>query len=169
MKKIIFILGACLIISQAFVGTSQAQAKPAQTSVLVLKNMSTMLCFENEHISSKAISNFNKSYKGIDNAQWFETKQGGSVCRFVVKDEVNRAYYDKKGNWQYTISDYTEKELPEDVRRQVKSTYYDYNISFAQKIDMAIASKIVYLVQVRNEKDFKTVRVCDGEMDDWEN
>jgi hypothetical protein len=128
--------------------------------------MSTMLCFDNEHISSKAVSNFNKSHKGIGDEQWFETKEGGSVCRFVDNNGVNRAYYNKKGNWQYTISDYTEKELPEDIRRQVKSTYYDYDISFAQKIDMVMASKLVYLVQIQHEKDFKVVRVCEGEMED---
>jgi hypothetical protein len=165
MKKMVLVFVVGFVAALTFVHASYAQNKPLMSAVLMLKNPGAINRATDERINSRAIINFNKSYKGVNDAQWFEIKEGGSMCRFTDKNNLNRAYYDRKGNWRYTVTEYTEEKLPQDIRRRVKTTYYDYNISFAEKIDMVRDDKIVYLVQIQDEKSIKMLGICEDEME----
>src|SRR5882672_10575884 len=102
-----------------------------------LKTIDTSLIGSNyQHINPKAIRDFIKYYKGSSDAEWSQLKDGRIVCRFVVDNTINRAYYDNKGNSQYTVASYTEDKLPGDIRNMVKSVYYDYAITYVNEIDM---------------------------------
>jgi len=48
----------------------------------------------------------------------------------------------------------------------VKSNYYDYSIFLVQEVK--VGDKTAYLVKIEDEKSFKTIRVVDGEMDEYE-
>jgi hypothetical protein len=64
---------------------------------------------------------------------------------------------------KFTISYYDEKKLPDEIRSIVKSTYYDYSITCVEEIH--IDSKIIYIVHMQDDKTWKNVRICDGEME----
>jgi hypothetical protein len=70
--------------------------------------------------------------------------------------------YDKKGHWVYSILTYGEDRLPEDVRRLVKSNYYDFNIDWVKEVNEAQTT--VYVAHMENAKSWKEVAVQDGEM-----
>ena len=94
--------------------------------------------------------------------KWYPLPNG-FLAEFVEKNVQVRAFYDKKGNWVYTIRQYTEKELPSEVRAQVKQTYYDDMIGVVKEVIQA--GYTVYLIHIENEARWKTIRIRDGEMD----
>jgi hypothetical protein len=76
-----------------------------------------------------------------------------------------RALYDERGGWLTTIAGYTEEHLPEAVRREVRSTYYDYAILFVNEISMS-GKPVSYVVQIQDKKTIRILRVVDGEMEE---
>ena len=72
--------------------------------------------------------------------------------------------YNRIGDWQYTIVNYDEKKLPEDIRAMVKSTYYDYAITQVEEIVQQIQNEPSYLIHMKDDKTWKNVLVCNGEM-----
>lgn len=119
-------------------------------------------------INFKAVSDFKNTYKDISDETW-EVKKDGYVARFVSNSVRTLNYYDKKGRWLHRILCYDETKLPKQVRALVKLNYYDYSITSVQEINMKrINGDPVYLVYLKyNYNDaFKTVRVCDGEMEE---
>ena len=112
-------------------------------------------------ISKKAIRNFKAEFGKADATKWYQLSNG-FAAHFTVNNIQNRSYYDQKGNWLYSTQYYDEKKLPADIRKIVKSTYYDFSISGVQEI--RVADKIIYLVHIKDETNLKTIRVCDGDM-----
>ena len=117
------------------------------------------------NVSNRALKDFTKSFKGAENVSWFAMKDGFIAC-FKEDGVESKAYYDQKGRWTATIRTYKENKLPRDVRKQVKSTYYDYAIN--QINEVKVGEITAYLVRIEDEETFKTIRVIDGEMDVYE-
>jgi hypothetical protein len=112
-----------------------------------------------------AIRNFSRAYKDASNAEWQSLKEGGYVCRFTHNGVTKRAFYDERGGWLITIAGYTADHLPEDVRRQVRSVYYDYTILYIHELSVP-GRPVVYLVQVQDKKTIREVRIMEGEMEE---
>ncbi|HEY2349693.1 MAG TPA: hypothetical protein VGH64_11780, partial [Puia sp.] len=77
-------------------------------------------------LNTKAILNFNKTYKKIKEPQWSGTLEGGVVARFEFNKITNRIFYDRKGKWLGTISGYNEDKLPAGIIKLVNSNYHDF-------------------------------------------
>ena len=176
MKKIFLVIAAGFIPAMTLIGVAHAQnskntllirdAKFLQTPIAGspagVVNPEGKVSNNMINISSRAVRNFEKSYRGVTNAQWFEMKYGFTAS-FKLDGDVNRIYYDKRGNWIATIKCYDEKKMPHDVRATVKSIYYDYRITSVDEI--RTGDKIVYLVHMQDATTWKNVKVCDGEME----
>ena len=118
-------------------------------------------------INARALKEFSKTFKTAANASWYEMPGGkGYVAKFNQDGVETRVNYDHKGRWTGTILTYTEAHLPRDVRHMVKSNYYDYSIFLVQEVK--VGDKTAYLVKIEDEKSFETIRVVDGEMDEYE-
>ena len=113
-------------------------------------------------INSRAIKDFKKSFKLPAAEQWFKI-ENGFIVKFIKDDIQHRVDYDSKGNWKATTRYYSEKQLPKEVRSQVKSVYYDYTITSVQ--ELTFPEHHVYLVNMEDEKTILIIRICDGEMD----
>jgi hypothetical protein len=117
------------------------------------------------NVHTRALKDFGKNYKDAAKANWIRIQDG-----FVAKvKEVGvdiKVYYDRKGRWNATIRTYDEGKLPKDIRKIVKSTYYDYSIT--QINEVTVGDKTAYLVRVEDQETFKTIRIIDGEMDVYE-
>ena len=126
-----------------------------------------VLLINTADINARALKEFSKAFKTATNASWYEIPGGsGFVAKFKQDGIDTRVNYDRKGRWTGTILTYTEAHLPKDVRHMVKSNYYDYNIFLVQEVK--VGDKTAYLVKIEDEKTFKTIRVVDGEMDEFE-
>lgn len=113
------------------------------------------------NVSAKAIKDFTKNYKA--QPFWSNSANGGQTASFVESGIENSVYYDKKGHWICNIKRYDESKLSKEIRRVVKPVYYDYQINGVAEI--ILPGKIIHLLYVQDAHNFKTVRVCDGEMD----
>ena len=114
-------------------------------------------------INNRAIKDFKKSFKSPSEESWYNLDDGGFLVKFNLNGIKNRADYDKKGNWICTTRYYSEKELPKDVRAQVKSVYYDFSITTVEEI--TFPEHLVYIVHMQDETKWMNIRICDGEMD----
>ncbi|MGC4038317.1 MAG: hypothetical protein QM764_20305 [Chitinophagaceae bacterium] len=115
--------------------------------------------------TTRASRDFSSRFKNAGNAKWYEMKNG-LIAKFDENGKAIKAFYDRNGRWFYTIATYGESKLPVDVRKQVKSVYYDYTIDVV--IEVNVDDKTAYLVKMEDEKTLKTIRVVDGEMDVYE-
>lgn len=116
-------------------------------------------------VLEKATRNFSRDYKGAVAPEWEPLKEGGYVCRFILDGVPKKAFYDKKGNWLSTVAGYTERQMPKDVRRLVLTNYYDYSILYVHEVDMP-RRPAVYMVQVRDKRIIKVLRVTDQEVEE---
>jgi hypothetical protein len=114
------------------------------------------------NINSRAERDFSERFEAADKADWVEIKDG-FAAKFVNDGVDTRVFYDRKGRWFSTIRIYDQYSLPKDVRKQVRSTYYDYDIYMV--IEVTVGEKTAYLVKIQDEETMKTIRVLDGEMD----
>jgi len=117
------------------------------------------------NINVSAVRDFVKRFHDQDNARWFKLKDASLIVKFDRPDVGFRVAYSSKGSWVYTLQTYHEKQMPRDVRATVKSTYYDYSITQVEEIDHTDGAGIVYIVHVKDDASWKTLRVCNGEMD----
>ena len=114
-------------------------------------------------INEKALNDFKKHFRSINNEQWFNMKDG-FICYFKTNDVQNGVYYDQKGRWQYNLKVYDEEKLPVDIRAVVKSTYFDFAITIVDEIQN-VETKI-YIVHLEDKTTLKTLLVTkDGDMD----
>src|SRR5262249_36229714 len=94
--------------------------------------------------------------------KWYKLEDG-YLAEFSADDIKTSVLYDNRGWWKYSIRRYNESKLPADVRRIVKSTYFDYTITLIEEIN--VHEKVIYLVHIEDSKTLKNLRVCDGEME----
>jgi hypothetical protein len=93
--------------------------------------------------------------------QWYKSSRG-YVAEYVAGPVKGEFVYNQKGDWAYSILTYGEKQLPEEVRQEVRSTYYDYGITWVKEVDED--GVVVYVVHLEDEASWKEVAVQDGEM-----
>jgi len=62
---------------------------------------------------------------------------------------------------------YNENSLPYAVRNSIKSIYYDYKTT--DILELKVKNKTIYLVKITDTNTWKTVRVCNGDLEVLEN
>ena len=119
----------------------------------------------NSSLSTKALKDFNKTFKDAGNAAWSETNDG-FMAKFKKDDVETKVFYDRKGRWMANVRNYQEDKLPKEIRHMVKSNYYDYNIFLVQEV--TVGNKTAYLVKIEDKTSIKTIRITDDGMDEYE-
>jgi hypothetical protein len=74
------------------------------------------------------------------------------------------ALFSGRGTLIYTITYGSEKDLPADLRRAVKSEYYDYTMTIT--IELKQDNRDIWYVELDTPKDHITVRLEDGGMEE---
>lgn len=114
-------------------------------------------------INKRATDHFRKQFPTVSNPYWYKTNVG-YIASFKEDAVETKVAYNAKGKLHHTISYYGEKNLPRDVWENVKSVYYAYDI--LRVAEVHFANRIIYMMYVQNDKQLKTIRVCDGEMEE---
>jgi len=114
--------------------------------------------------TAKAFKNFSKNFKDADKAEWVETSDGYKA-EFTKEGIQTKVFYNRKGKWIASVRNYQEDKLPGDIRHRVKSNYYDYSIFYVQEI--TVGEKMAYLVKIEDKNSIKTIRLADGEMEEY--
>ena len=170
MRKF-FITVVCLTtFSATFKSSAQGVSAPQQNEVAVSSSAITFGQFKKPPdenpaaVSDRVYKNFNKQFAGVHQATWIENKRG-YVVRFTANGMQHHAYLTKQGYCKSIVRNYTEKELPEDVRHQVKSRYYDFAI--ANVTEVKHNQITAYLVTIADKTSWKILRLVAGEMEVW--
>jgi hypothetical protein len=72
--------------------------------------------------------------------------------------------FNKKGKWLQTRRQYDETKLERDVRAQVKSVYYDYNILLIEEVERSM-KPLTYYIYMEDPVSFKNLRIMEREME----
>ncbi len=116
-------------------------------------------------INVKAVKNFKRSYKDASNETWATTADGFTAS-FNAAGISNKIFYDTKGKWSGSLKGYTEDKMDADVRSIVKNSYAGYKINYVKEVETpASLGAPTYIVYIENNNSIKLVRVCNGDMD----
>jgi len=114
-------------------------------------------------LNLRALKGFNKMYKKVSDAKWYNSGRKGSMVHFSNDAARIVIFYDKSGQQISSIRYYSEKELPFEVRDRVKSKYYDFSIFLVTEV--TVGDITAYLVKIEDKTCWKTIKVLDGEME----
>src|SRR5450631_1278603 len=178
MKKIVLALALGFTSVAGFSHGAQAQNSAGRVSFVSVKTQKSSIgrltSFKNvvspshfvpviTDMNSRALKDFQLRFDKVDNARWFADKDG-FVSYFMRNGYGNRAYYDKKGRWQFSLILYGEDKLPCDVRAAVKSTYFDLAVTTVEEVQSIYG--VAYIVHLEDKSNLKVLRVNSyGEMD----
>jgi len=151
MQKMIYVL-AIAVICLPLVTRAQATSN-------TFLNIQTL---GSERGSVKAAREFWKRHGDDKDEKWYKFP-GGYLAEFLDGDIGTKVVFDKKGNWTYTMRQYTEKELPRDIRALVKSTYYDFAITWVKEVTQF--QSLVYVVHIDGPEEWMDLIVRDGEIE----
>ena len=112
-------------------------------------------------INIKAVREFYNSYGDNNNESWY-TMNYGFRAKFVKDSVAFMADYNKKGAWIHTIKTFHENKLAPDIRRKVRSKYFDYHISLVQEIDSP--AKVIYLVTIEDAGSWMVLQLWEDDM-----
>ena len=145
---------------------SNAQSQNSHNFIVSLKKVAFLTEGDADFkpISLRAIKDFKSRFHEAKDAQWFVVKEG-FMSYFDSDSCKTRVLYSAKGNWQYTLQYYGEERLDRDIRKIVKSTYYDYSITGVEEIHTTEGG--VYIIHLADSSTIKIIRIDeDGGMDE---
>jgi hypothetical protein len=115
-----------------------------------------------ESVNEKVAKSF-KKYFGDQAEENWSVVGTNFLNHFHANGILTSSMFDKKGNLIYTITYGGEQNMPADIKRNVKSEYYDYKITMA--INVKENKRDIWVVTVEDEKQQITVRLEDGDME----
>jgi hypothetical protein len=168
MKKL-FVSVIQLIMSALLItGSVSAQKNMARASVATSQPIDTELNTTSakagadlKDIHARAIRNFNEQYKGATNVRWHNGEKA-ILASFEENGHRTTVVYYKNGRWLHTLINYNESQLSEHVKSIVKSNFRNYDITWVTEVHEG--DKIMYFVNLENERKFRQVVVCNDEI-----
>jgi hypothetical protein len=115
---------------------------------------------------SKAVKNFKRSHPDVSNESW-RIENDYYFVSYKTGDISYKIAYTPDGHVDYSLKMYKENGLPSRVRSAVKSTYYDYQITDVQELDLK--TETIYLIKITDTYTWKTIRVNNGDLEEIEN
>ena len=114
-------------------------------------------------VNIRALKDFQVRFNDVTKVRWFSDDNG--LTSYFNKDGFNnRAFYNKKGQWQYSLVYYTEDKLPRDIRTTVRSKYFDFSIYMVEEVQTTYGS--AYVVYLEDKTKLKILKVSpEGEME----
>ncbi|MEP6712663.1 MAG: PepSY-like domain-containing protein, partial [Ferruginibacter sp.] len=177
MKTINFAFAAGCILALAATNSTVAQnislasMHSAKQQAISLDNSSKMSNADGNakvEINTRAKKQFTKEFSGVINENWAKSGDGYTAA-FRTDNKRTTVYYDRKGNWQGTLSGYTEDKLLAEVKDIVMHEFRNYTITYVDEILTTQSEGVTtYVVHLENARSIKLIRYKDGEMNVWE-
>lgn len=154
----------CLLFATLVSSSVSAQQTKTNDSLNVLPAIT--VSGSRVTVNERVWKSFQNSFKNATDARWYKIDRDYLV-KFIMEDQEQNALFNKRGTLIYNISFGNEKHLPDDIRRQVKSVYLDYNITKA--ISVHESDRTIWIVNLEDAKNLIVVRVEDGELEEARN
>ena len=110
----------------------------------------------------RLVRSFLQYFDNATNERW-DTLGNNFLVKFNINHKQARALFGNNGRLIYSILFGTEKDLPTDVRHQVRSAYNDYHIT--RSIEVQENRRTIWIVEMADNDKHLTVRIEDNEME----
>ena len=159
MKKLLIATGMSIV---ALTGCAYSQQGGNSLATANIKTLGAKGQYLND-VNVRAMRDFVSRYGDVEEVKWHNTN--GSYIAVFFRDSIQyRVMYSSRGDLNYVMKYYEEKQLARNIRAIVKSTYYDYKIFIVQEIETPDRPSI-YILNLQGETDWKKIRLCQGEME----
>src|SRR3954447_4675546 len=88
----------------------------------------------------------------------------GYTVRSVIDGRESTTAYNKKGDWVYTVQNYSIDNLDKSIIDKARNVYSDYGVTAIQKIEQPGADA-VYVINLENTTSIKIVRLVNDEVE----
>ncbi len=119
--------------------------------------------FTESRISERVLTSFSNSFPEATNTKWYGVGKMYGVD-FIKNEKQHKCLYNLKGHLIYSLSYGSEKDLPRDIRREVKREYIDYNIT--QAVEAHEDNRNVWIINLEDDDNFISVGVEDGSIEE---
>ena len=118
---------------------------------------------DKKNVDDRALKDFQVRFHDASEVLWYSNENG--FTSYFTKDGYrDRAFYNKKGSWQYSLIYYRQNKLPQKVRAKVKSSYTDLDIEIV--VEMQSNYGQAYFVYMWNKSNLRILKVNEeGEME----
>jgi len=130
-----------------------------------LDTLPTVVITRGSTVNQKISKAFDKDFKGAVNARWFEINKRYLV-KFISQDQRNTALYNKRGSLIYHIAYGTEKNLPVNVRNQIKAQYPKASITNVIYVNQD--NRRIWVVNLEEGRELVLTRFEDDQLDEVE-
>jgi hypothetical protein len=113
-------------------------------------------------IHPKAVKDLNRTFEATTDVVWCVIKSG-FMAEFKKADIQYRVIYSNKGKRVATYRYYKEGLLNSDVRKLIKSTWYDAAITNVTEVNYA--GTIAYIVNIEDKTSIKLIKFVNNEME----
>ena len=135
---------------------------PATTNSALIDPDTTAYAAVSVEVNNKVQKSFAQYFKSAAGQTW--SMRGKNFhTNFYVNGVLNRALFDKSGHLIYVVAYGTEKDMPADIRKIVRSEYYDYSIILAAEVQQD--KRGIWVITMENSNEQIIVRVEDNDME----
>lgn len=115
------------------------------------------------YVRAKVMRTFLRYFADAADVRW-HLSDNRYFASFKNEGRLCKALFDYKGGLLYIIQYVGEKDLPKDVRRQLKSTYVDYRITAVSEVDANNVKS--WVVNLQDGDNLIVVRLTDGALEE---
>jgi len=159
MKTQIITTLKIFVLSATIISASHAQGNLNTKEVPSTESTPSVVPVANTKIT-RALDGY---FKNATNVRWYEIKNN-YVVKFSLDGREHRTLFTKNGNLIYHITYGAEGLLPAEVRRLVKSEYFDQKITRVLKVNQD--QRTIWVIHMEDQKEFIMVRVEDGQLEE---
>lgn len=118
------------------------------------------------YVNSKVQKSFDQWFANASEVDWYSVDKKNRVYLVLFNSNGNTSHarFQKNGNLLYAITHCTEKDLPIENRKSLKSKYVDYAITSVIKV-MA-DGKVAWIANLQNSENIIIVKAIDGVLEE---
>jgi len=116
-------------------------------------------------VNNKVQKSFAQYFKSATGQTWSIWGKNFHT-NFYVNGVLTRALFSKSGQLIYTVTYGSEKDMPADIRKIVRSEYYDYSIILAAEVEQD--KRDIWVITMENSNEQIIVRVEENDMEQVE-
>ena len=159
MKNLLIATGMSIV---ALTGSAYSQQNDNSLATADVRSFKPKGQYLNE-VNVRAMRDFVNRYGEVSDVKWHNTNSSHIAVFF--RDSIQyRVMYSSRGDLNYVMKYYEEKQMARNIRAIVKSTYFDYKIYIVQEIETP-GHPSIYILNLQGETDWKKVKLVQGEME----
>jgi len=166
MKNNFFVSLAAIALAAITANASVGQTTKSQEQYPIFANSSSADS-ENYNLNGKAVRDFTRTFNNVSGESW-SSSSNGYVVTFTLHEINYMIFYDQTGDKLYTIRNYHEAKLPQEIKHLVKRVYRDYDIKSVQEVANDFGTTSAYFIHLEGTAEWITARIANGHIDEFE-